>query len=213
MTVPPEPPAAPPPPPVPYPYPAPVVARHTNGFAIASLVCSLATFVACGIGSILGIVFGHIARSQIKRTGEDGAGMALAGLIIGYVCLGLAVAVIGSIIVLTAVVDHASAGVDYARSVDREIVRIARFRGTPPRDRSTILQAFGSTCCGGGVTLGSTMIPFFGASGHAARGVTNDDLARVGWRLDISGPFDRHACLTVPSEPVTHVSDVSSGRC
>ncbi|MDF2443801.1 MAG: hypothetical protein JWR01_2004, partial [Subtercola sp.] len=31
-----------------------------------------------------GIVTGHIARAQIRRTGESGRGMALAGLIIGY---------------------------------------------------------------------------------------------------------------------------------
>ncbi|KAB1650564.1 DUF4190 domain-containing protein [Pseudoclavibacter endophyticus] len=34
---------------------------------------------------VVGIVCGHIALNQIKRTGEDGHGLALAGLIIGYV--------------------------------------------------------------------------------------------------------------------------------
>jgi hypothetical protein len=36
-----------------------------------------------------GIVCGHIARGQIKRTGEGGDGLALAGLIIGYAFTGL----------------------------------------------------------------------------------------------------------------------------
>lgn len=35
------------------------------------------------------VITGHIALSQIKRTGETGRGMALAGLIIGYVGVGV----------------------------------------------------------------------------------------------------------------------------
>jgi hypothetical protein len=79
----------------PYGYTPP---RGTNGLAIASLVTSLVW--ACGISSIAAIVCGHIARSQIKRTGEQGAGMALAGLIIGY--LGVAV-VVGYFVVVAIV--------------------------------------------------------------------------------------------------------------
>ncbi|MFH5208581.1 DUF4190 domain-containing protein [Antrihabitans sp. NCIMB 15449] len=64
-----------------YGYPA----QKTNGMAIASLVCGLAGIALCGLSSILGIIFGHIAQSQIKRTGEQGEGMALAGLILSYI--------------------------------------------------------------------------------------------------------------------------------
>jgi len=46
--------------------------------AIVALVCSL-------IIAPLGIIFGHISLSQIKRSGEDGRGLALAGTVIGYV--------------------------------------------------------------------------------------------------------------------------------
>lgn len=67
--------------------PPPRSARQpTNGLAIASLVVSL---TCCG--GVLGIIFGHIALGQIKRTGEEGRGLALAGLIIGYVILALIV--------------------------------------------------------------------------------------------------------------------------
>ncbi len=52
----------------------------TNGFAIAAFVCSF--FFA-----ILGIIFGHIALSQIKKTGQSGKGLATAGLIISYVSI------------------------------------------------------------------------------------------------------------------------------
>lgn len=50
----------------------------TNGFAIAALVIGILG------GSVLGIIFGHIALSQIARTGQAGRGMALTGLILSY---------------------------------------------------------------------------------------------------------------------------------
>ncbi|WP_228282357.1 DUF4190 domain-containing protein [Brevibacterium atlanticum] len=41
------------------------------------------------IAPVLAIIFGHVGLSQIKRTGEEGRGQAIAGLIIGYVSIGL----------------------------------------------------------------------------------------------------------------------------
>jgi len=55
----------------------------TNGLAIASLACGLAQFAFGPLATIPAIVCGHMARSQIKRTGEQGAGLALAGLTLG----------------------------------------------------------------------------------------------------------------------------------
>jgi hypothetical protein len=48
------------------------------------------------IAPILAVIFGHIGLSQIKTTGEEGRGQAIAGLIIGYVtiALGLLMAII-----------------------------------------------------------------------------------------------------------------------
>jgi hypothetical protein len=66
------------------------VAR-TNGLAIASLACGIAQFVVGPLATIPAIVFGHLARHQIKRTGEQGAGLALAGLILGWATVILAV--------------------------------------------------------------------------------------------------------------------------
>ena len=68
----------------------PLVAR-TNGFAIASLACGLAQFVVGPLATIPAIVFGHVARHQIRRTGEQGAGLALAGLILGWATVILAI--------------------------------------------------------------------------------------------------------------------------
>lgn len=66
------------PPPPGYPYPPyPPYPPPTNGLAVAALVCSV-------LFAPLGILFGHISLFQIKRTGEQGRGMAVAGLVIGY---------------------------------------------------------------------------------------------------------------------------------
>ena len=69
----------------------------TNGLAIASLACGLAQFAFGPLATIPAIMCGYMARSQIKRTGEQGAGLALAGLILGWVAviLGIVVIVIG----------------------------------------------------------------------------------------------------------------------
>jgi uncharacterized membrane protein len=69
--------------------------------AVASLVCSLFGWL-CLIGPILGLIFGFVALSQIKQTGQRGRGMALAGIIIG----GILVALIIAMGVLRAVVRH-----------------------------------------------------------------------------------------------------------
>ena len=57
---------------------------RTNGLAIASLACGLAQFAFGPLATIPAIVLGHVARSQIRRTGEQGAGLALAGLVLGW---------------------------------------------------------------------------------------------------------------------------------
>jgi hypothetical protein len=65
-----------------------------NGLAIASLACGLAQFMFGPLATIPAIVFGHLARHQIKQTGEQGVGLALAGLILGWATVILAVVVI-----------------------------------------------------------------------------------------------------------------------
>jgi threonine/homoserine/homoserine lactone efflux protein len=53
------------------------------GFAVASMVLGIVWLF--WLGSLLAIIFGHIARHYIKRSGvRTGNGMAIAGLILGY---------------------------------------------------------------------------------------------------------------------------------
>ncbi|MGK8521551.1 DUF4190 domain-containing protein [Nocardia asteroides] len=63
----------------PYGFPA----QGTNGMAIGALISSLVGFVTCGLGSIVGIILGTVALNQIKQSGQEGRGMALAGIWIG----------------------------------------------------------------------------------------------------------------------------------
>jgi uncharacterized membrane protein len=67
---------------------------RTNGLAIASLACGLAQFVVGPLGTIPAIVLGHLARGQIRRSGQQGAGMALAGLMLGWAAVILAILVL-----------------------------------------------------------------------------------------------------------------------
>jgi hypothetical protein len=77
-----------------YPYAAP---RSTNGLAVASLITSvvgLATFLCYGIGiaaGVVGAILGHVSRRQIRSTGQDGAGLALAGIIVGWIAAAIGV--------------------------------------------------------------------------------------------------------------------------
>ena len=81
------------------PYSAYAPALTTNGLAIASLVCGVGTFVI-GLSFIPAIICGHIARRQIRQTGEQGGGLALAGLILGYVGGALFIAAVLAIVFL-----------------------------------------------------------------------------------------------------------------
>ena len=59
--------------------------------SIASFWCAIASFVTV-VTSIPGIVFGHIALRQIKRDPtQGGSSMAIAGIVIGYILLAMAV--------------------------------------------------------------------------------------------------------------------------
>jgi hypothetical protein len=65
----------------------------TNGLAIASLACGLVQCVFGPVTAIPAIMFGHVALHQIKRTGAQGAGLALMGLILGWATVILIVVV------------------------------------------------------------------------------------------------------------------------
>lgn len=74
--------------------PHPLVPTTRNStMAIISLIAGIAGFIQIlpVIGPIVAIITGHIAKKEIKNSGGmiTGNGMATAGLILGYVVLGL----------------------------------------------------------------------------------------------------------------------------
>lgn len=81
----------------PYPYPQRPYSVSTNGFAIASLV--LGIIWVDWVGSVLAVIFGHVALVQIKRRQQQGRGLAIAGLVLGYIGIIVLVVVIVAAIV------------------------------------------------------------------------------------------------------------------
>jgi uncharacterized protein YacL len=58
--------------------------KRTNVLAIVGLI--LAIFFP-----LVGAIVGHVALGQIKKTGEEGRGLALAAVIVGWTLTGLAI--------------------------------------------------------------------------------------------------------------------------
>lgn len=81
-------------------YPPAVPVPPTSGLAIGSLVCGIAEIFTLGFAAIPAVILGHLARAQIKQTGERGDGMAVAGLILGYM------AIVGWVLVLMVIAGH-----------------------------------------------------------------------------------------------------------
>lgn len=90
------------------PYNGAPASGQTNVLAIIALIGAI-------VVAPVGIICGHIALSQIKRTGESGRGLALAGTVIGYVftalfILGIVLAVILPLIIFGAAYDSSVYG-------------------------------------------------------------------------------------------------------
>ncbi|EEP73149.1 hypothetical protein MCAG_03476 [Micromonospora sp. ATCC 39149] len=87
-------------------------AQRTNGMAVAALVLALVGVASC-ITAPIGAILGHVARKQIRETGEGGAGMAQAAIIVGWILTGLLVLLITFyvvMIVLAITMDTGSSG-------------------------------------------------------------------------------------------------------
>ena len=84
-------------------YAPPQVAPPTSGLAIGSLIASiLGLTLLPTIGSVIGLILGYMARSQIRDSGGaiGGEGLAKAGIILGWI--GVALAVLGVCLVILA---------------------------------------------------------------------------------------------------------------
>lgn len=91
---------------------SPAVAT-TNTFALIGFILSLSSIITL-ITAIPGLVLGHLALKQIRDTGEDGHGMAVAAVTIGWVVVGLGVLTV-LIVALVVLVPLMIVGAAYLR--------------------------------------------------------------------------------------------------
>lgn len=83
--------------------PPPMYAAQTSTLAIISLIGGILGWVGVvGIGPIVAIICGHMAKGEISKSGGrlTGGGMATAGLILGYLNLGLSFLVLCFFVIL-----------------------------------------------------------------------------------------------------------------
>ncbi|HEU4423116.1 MAG TPA: DUF4190 domain-containing protein [Pilimelia sp.] len=71
----------------PYPQGYPQYGTPAPGTNIMAILSLIFAFVFAPVG----IILGHVAKKQIKQTGEQGDGLATAGLVLSYIFTGLAV--------------------------------------------------------------------------------------------------------------------------
>lgn len=180
-----------------------------------SLVAGLAQFAVCPVvGTIVAIVTGHVARGQMRRTGEGGAGMATAGLVLGYIGVALTVFA-GTALVVFALAfapDLAQDEVrdnarDFAAAIEREATAMER----PTRDALVIRRTYAEEHSDPDGCCDETSIRL--ADGTPVDVATEAALDRSGWQLEFKQWIfaTKYACLTVPArgEPAT----VVEGRC
>ena len=71
----------------------------TNAAAVVSLATGIASWVLLPfLAAIVAVIAGHMARGQIRREGGDGDGLALAGLVLGYLNIAFCVMVLFAIV-------------------------------------------------------------------------------------------------------------------
>jgi hypothetical protein len=79
---------------------------RTSSLAVISLIFGILAYVFLpGIGALVAVICGHSARSEIRRSPPgsiEGDGMALAGLILGWIQIACAIIAVGLAILIIA---------------------------------------------------------------------------------------------------------------
>lgn len=84
---------------------------RTNAYAIVSLICAF-------VFSPLAIIFGHLSLKQIASTGEQGRGMAIAGLVLGYLSV---LALLAYIVIVIVVMGTHTGGTETIKDLNRPL--------------------------------------------------------------------------------------------
>ena len=177
----------------------------TSGLAVASFV--LAIVWLCGVGSVLAIILGFIALGSIRGTAKSGKGLAIAGIVIGFVSIAITV-----IIVTTTAIffKHAgdsvgtatekkdfvitSCGLDETSKFATAVVTVTNHSGKTSDywveinfvDNGTIVDT------GGGITFATTVDP-----GESAQIDVSGNKALTSAPACQIGQFDRFATTNV----------------
>jgi hypothetical protein len=107
-----------------------------DGLAIASLVCAF--FVP-----ILGIIFGHVSNHNAKKAGREKSGLAIAGLILGYIFTGLTALITVIAVAMGTSSASGTATASPARPASSAPAQLSK-PSAPPAKPQTLLQASGS---------------------------------------------------------------------
>jgi len=78
-------------------------------------VLAIVSFVSAFVVSLAAVICGHIALSQIKKTGEKGRGFAIAGVVLGYV------GILAGIITVIVIIALISSGVAMNPEIFRDL--------------------------------------------------------------------------------------------
>ncbi len=74
--------------------------RQTSSLAVVSLVFGILGWTLLPfLGSLVAVVCGHMARAEIRRAQDslEGDGLAVAGLVMGYLMIGLSVLALAAV--------------------------------------------------------------------------------------------------------------------
>jgi hypothetical protein len=209
----------PPPPPPPSGWDAPQATWSTAGYgappktnalAIVSLVAGIAQFICFYfVGAIAAIVTGHIARGQIKRSQgrESGGGLALAGLILGYVGLALTVLAglgIGLFFAFFADDVEETALRANARDYLEQAQELALANDRDVRDPDVLRRAFVDEADS------DDEIELADGTPIPVADVTDWEANR--WRIQLNGDFGAHVCAIVPIDAFSR-PEVHDGEC
>jgi type II secretory pathway pseudopilin PulG len=127
----------------------------TDGGAIASMVLGIASFVLClsFLAGIPAVILGHISRSKIKKSRGrlQGNGMALTGLILGYISF-MSIPILAAIVIPNLLHVRISANESAAASTVRTIntTQITYSTTYPEQGYARDLATLGGNCSSGG---------------------------------------------------------------
>jgi len=74
---------------------------ETNTLALVSLISGIVSWFAMPlIGGVVAVVTGHLAKREIRRTGEQGETFATVGLVLGYLHLAVGLLIVALVVLV-----------------------------------------------------------------------------------------------------------------